>query len=299
VNLCGLSLPTTVELPDAGGGMCCDGAAFMGPQRCTCWEPVYDLDQVDPDPTAVKLLAAGVQPVTRPAPCHDCAYRPGSPERRGEDGYAGDQELLDRIVATGERFWCHQGMRKVVAYRHPSGVTVPVEVDGYGPPPHRRRPLPRRRHSGRGLRRLGRSAACPGGLQLRRWVVKATRAMPKLSEADWQTQVLELAALYRWTVLHVGDARREVVDHDGGRHLVGDAQAAGLPDLLLIRDRILWRELKTDRGPIRPAQRRILEQLRAAGADAGIWRPRDVDRVVAELRRRGRPTSTASTGGRT
>lgn len=125
------------------------------------------------------------------------------------------------------------------------------------------------------------------------------QALPRLSEADWQVQVLELAALYRWTVLHVGDARREVVDQDGGRHLVGDAQAAGLPDLLLIRERVLWRELKTDRGPVRPAQRRVLEQLRAAGADAGIWRPRDVDLVVAELRRRGRRTSTASMGGRT
>ena len=108
--------------------------AALGPSRCTCWTPVYDLDQAEPDPTAVKLLAAGIQPVVRTRPCGDCAYRPGSPERRGEEGYAGDQELLDRIVETGERFWCHQGMRKPVAYRHPSGVVVPVEVDGYHPP---------------------------------------------------------------------------------------------------------------------------------------------------------------------
>jgi len=98
VNLCGLSVPIPFDLPDVGEGACCLGAAGMGPERCTCWQPVYDLDQTDPDPTAVKLLAAGVQPVTRSAPCHDCAYRPGSPERRGEDGYAGDQDLLDRIV---------------------------------------------------------------------------------------------------------------------------------------------------------------------------------------------------------
>jgi hypothetical protein len=110
------------------------GAAALGPSRCTCWEPLFDLEQQEPDPTAVKLLAAGVQPVTRTRPCGDCAYRPGSPERRGDPGYAGNQELLDRIVETGERFWCHQGMRKPVAWRHPSGVTVPVPVDAYDPP---------------------------------------------------------------------------------------------------------------------------------------------------------------------
>lgn len=134
MNLCGLSVTLPFELPDAGGGMCCMGAAAMGPQRCTCWEPVYDLEQAEPDPTAVRLLGAGVQPVTRTVPCHDCAYRPGSPERRGEEGYAGNQELLDHIVASGERFWCHQGMRKPIAWRHPSEATVPVEVDGYDPP---------------------------------------------------------------------------------------------------------------------------------------------------------------------
>lgn len=61
MNLCGLSVPTLVDLPDAGEGVCCMGAAAMGPERCTCWEPVYDLDQADPDPTAVKLLAAGMK----------------------------------------------------------------------------------------------------------------------------------------------------------------------------------------------------------------------------------------------
>jgi hypothetical protein len=134
VNLCGLSVPLLVELPDAGEGACCMGAAAMGPQRCTCWAAVYDLPQTEPDPMAVRLLDAGVQPVTRTRPCGDCAYRPDSPERRGEPGYTGDQELLDRIVQTGERFWCHVGMRKPVAWRHPTGAVVAVDVDGYDPP---------------------------------------------------------------------------------------------------------------------------------------------------------------------
>jgi hypothetical protein len=134
VNLCGLSVPSLPDLPDAGEGMCCMGAAALGPARCTCWNPVYDLEQADPDPVAVKLLDAGVQPATQPAPCADCAYRLGSPEREGDKRYSGDQALLERIVASGERFWCHQGMRKVTAWRHPSGAVIPVDVDGYAPP---------------------------------------------------------------------------------------------------------------------------------------------------------------------
>jgi len=168
VNLCGLSVPIPFDLPDVGEGACCLGAAGMGPERCTCWQPVYDLDQTYPDPTAVKLLAAGVQPVTRSAPCHDCAYRPGSPERRGEDGYAGDQDLLDRIVERGERFWCHQGMRKLVAWRHPAGVTVPVTVDGYGPPgvdgvPYRADGSPAEVCGGWAARRRALEASSAGG----------------------------------------------------------------------------------------------------------------------------------------
>jgi hypothetical protein len=133
MSLCGLSRPAP-DMPDAGKGMCCDGAALFGPNRCTCWEPVYDLDQADPDPLAVKLLAAGIDPVTRARPCDDCAYRVDSPERQGSPEVAGDQELLDEIVASGERFWCHQGIRRPVRWRHPSGVEVPGSPVNYDPP---------------------------------------------------------------------------------------------------------------------------------------------------------------------
>jgi hypothetical protein len=132
VNLCGLSV--MVELPDAGHGMCCYGAVMGGPHRCTCWERVFDLDQVDPDPLAVQLLAVGVQPVTRRSPCHDCAYRPDSPERQGDPGVVGDAELLEAIVQSGQRFWCHQGIRQPTRLRHPSGVEIPAPPHAYDPP---------------------------------------------------------------------------------------------------------------------------------------------------------------------
>lgn len=122
------------DLPDAGEGMCCPGAAVYGPHRCTCWVAVYDLEQAPVDQTVVRLLDAGVTPVTRKLMCEDCAYRPDSPEKAGDESYAGDPDFLEGIAARAERFWCHVGIRKPVAWRHPSGVEIPAHPGGYDPP---------------------------------------------------------------------------------------------------------------------------------------------------------------------
>lgn len=92
---CGL-LSQPPDLPDAGQGTCCIGAAVMGPEHCTCWVPVYDADQQEITP-GLPLPPVPVQM------CATCAYKPSSPERRGDDGYAGDQGLLDDLVMSGTR----------------------------------------------------------------------------------------------------------------------------------------------------------------------------------------------------
>lgn len=115
------------ELPDAGHGACCIGAAVHGPQRCTCWVPVYDLDQ---QPVRPGLPLPRV-PLRM---CGDCAYRPHSPERQGAEDYAGDEDLLEELVASGTPFYCHEGIRHPIAWRHPSGVEVPGHPGSYDPP---------------------------------------------------------------------------------------------------------------------------------------------------------------------
>jgi hypothetical protein len=112
-------------LPDAGEGACCYGAAEYGPDGCTCWTPVYDLEQAAPVPQDRGL---------RTEMCRDCAYRPGSPERQGEKGHAADEEELMGLVASGAVFTCHQGIRRPVQWRHPSGATVPGHPADYRPP---------------------------------------------------------------------------------------------------------------------------------------------------------------------
>jgi hypothetical protein len=57
--------------------------------------------------------------------CADCAFRAGSPERA--------DEMVDDIVFGGRVFACHKGMRRVVAWVHPSGARVDAEPGDYQP----------------------------------------------------------------------------------------------------------------------------------------------------------------------
>lgn len=68
--------------------------------------------------------------------CSDCAYRPDSPERNG-NSMGCNAAQLEQLAAEGTRFWCHDGMRKPVAWRHPAGIRIATtsEADGdYQPP---------------------------------------------------------------------------------------------------------------------------------------------------------------------
>jgi len=60
----------------------------------------------------------------------------------------------------------------------------------------------------------------------------------------------------------------------------------GVPDDLLVgSDGILWRELKTAKGKLSPAQQAMGEALTAAGQDWSVWRPGDYlsGRMAREL----------------
>ncbi len=122
--ICGVGDPS---LPDAGDGVCCAGAALYGPERCTCWRSLYDREQVDPVPVPGP-------PQVRDGMCGDCAYRPGSPEKEDHPDYRGDADQLERLAASGTPFWCHDGLRRELLRRHPSGVEHPSLPGAYDPP---------------------------------------------------------------------------------------------------------------------------------------------------------------------
>lgn len=107
--------------------VCCDSASYNGLPACTCWIPEFDTDQAEPvPPTSPADLTV------RTRMCGDCAYRPDSPERA--DGYTA--ELLLELPGRGEPFYCHDGIRRPVAWRHPAlpGVVIPGSPADYQPP---------------------------------------------------------------------------------------------------------------------------------------------------------------------
>jgi hypothetical protein len=99
--------------------------------------------------------------------------------------------------------------------------------------------------------------------------VDAERALRSVSEADFQAQVVALAEQLGWHVVHINDSRRQRAEH--------------WPDLVLIRDRILYRELKKIGKRPTPGQEAMLARLRAAGGDAEWWDPTHWDVIHQTL----------------
>ncbi|QYC54982.1 holliday junction resolvase [Arthrobacter phage Popper] len=88
---------------------------------------------------------------------------------------------------------------------------------------------------------------------------------PKLTEDQFQQQVIDLAKLNGYTLIyHTFNSRRS---------------QPGFPDLVLInekRRRAMFRELKSSTGRVTEAQHNWLMGMKIAGLDADIWRPEDL-----------------------
>jgi len=97
---------------------------------------------------------------------------------------------------------------------------------------------------------------------------------PAVTEGAFLATVTELATLAGWLVYHTYDSRRS---------------QAGFPDLVLARaDTLIFAELKTDKGRIRPSQRAWLDRLGAIATqqpniEVYLWRPKDwpgIERIL-------------------
>jgi VRR-NUC domain len=89
-----------------------------------------------------------------------------------------------------------------------------------------------------------------------------------LSEEELQSAVIELAHLFGWVVAHFRPAKTE----RGWRTAVS-ADGAGFPDLVLVRERVIFAELKSQRGHLSEQQRMWSTSLVQAGAEIYTWRP--------------------------
>lgn len=106
---------------------------------------------------------------------------------------------------------------------------------------------------------------------------------PLISERDFQALVGGVARLYGWRYAHFHDSRRQV--RPGV--FVGDRAAQGFPDLCLVRDgRLVFAELKGEKGKLRPPQVEWLEALRQVeGLEVYLWRPSDWPAIIEALGR--------------
>ena len=91
-----------------------------------------------------------------------------------------------------------------------------------------------------------------------------------MTEKQFQTQIVMVAKANGWIVYHTYDSRRS---------------EPGFPDLVLVRDRVLFRELKTNTGRVSVAQKDWGDALTKAGADFKVWRPSDLKAIIKELGR--------------
>lgn len=86
-----------------------------------------------------------------------------------------------------------------------------------------------------------------------------------MTEKAFQSNIVQFAKLRRWLVYHTWNSQKS---------------PAGFPDLVLVRgEKILYRELKTDKGKLTEAQKKWGDALTKAGADWQVWRPHMRDEI--------------------
>ncbi len=96
-------------------------------------------------------------------------------------------------------------------------------------------------------------------------------------ERDLQDWIAQTARILGWRVFHTRPARtakgwRTPVSYDG----------KGFVDMVLVRDRVLWIEVKVASNTLSPEQTTWLEALRAAGQEAFVWSNRDWEDGIVE-----------------
>ena len=93
-------------------------------------------------------------------------------------------------------------------------------------------------------------------------------------EKDFQERVCHLARLYQWRIYSVPDSRR--------------VSMSGYPDLTMWniqQKRLIFAELKREKGRISESQKIVLEELKTlVHCEVYLWRPSDWDSILEILK---------------
>lgn len=124
--------------------------------------------------------------------------------------------------------------------------------------------------------------ARPTADETRQRRVAASRQVVQRSvtEAQLQSEVEKIAMRAGWRIYHT-------------RRSKGSAE--GFPDLVAVRgNRVLYAELKTQRGVVSAEQTKWLDDLAGAGCEAYLWRPSDMEELGRVLCGRTRPLRSST-----
>jgi hypothetical protein len=96
-----------------------------------------------------------------------------------------------------------------------------------------------------------------------------------MTEAQFQKQVTDLAEYQGWQWLHV-EQRAGNADGRGWHTPIKGPLGKGFPDLMLVRGhRLLFVELKSQKGILSEAQKRVLWGYLGWVGEVHVWRPSD------------------------
>lgn len=116
-----------------------------------------------------------------------------------------------------------------------------------------------------------------------RRLTEAERALREIPEKTLQADIMELARMTGWRLVHFHDSRR-MVTRGGKSFMIGDKDAKGFPDLLLLRPpSILVIEVKRELGKVEPEQEAWLQAWRDCGVDVIVARPSNWEEVQRKL----------------
>lgn len=100
----------------------------------------------------------------------------------------------------------------------------------------------------------------------------------KETEKQFSDRVVQLARLKGWRVMHIHPAGSR-----NGFMTPAGADGKGYPDLTLVRERVVFAELKVGSNKPTPEQEDWARWLTAAGGEVYLWHPRDWDEIVKTL----------------
>lgn len=104
----------------------------------------------------------------------------------------------------------------------------------------------------------------------------------KVSERAFQRAVIRLAEANGWRVAHF---RPGMNSRGAWTTAMSGSRARGFPDLVLLRERIVFAELKGEKGRPTPDQTEWIRDLLRANVEAHLWRPSDWSSIEAILGR--------------